>query len=415
MGCNVLGVPAPDSFAEAPGWRTVTPPSPSPRAALAAVAALFFVNGATLASWAPRLPEIRDHLGVSEGKLGVTLVGVGLGGLAVSLASGAVVDRFGSRRVCLVTSLVLSALLPLIGLAGTPVVLFGLLVLIGSFDGLTDVAMNQQALIVQDELRRRGDAPHVMTRLHGMWSVGTLTAGIVSARAAAAGLSLRVHLALASAVFLVTLAVVGRWLVADPPRRAVPVPDTTARHARRLPRPLLVRLFAIGIVVALTESPPNDWASLMWSDHYHLPDGRAALGYVAIVAGMVAGRFTGDLLVGRCGADRVRRGGAVVAAVAIVAATLAPVPGLSAVGMILAGFGIAQLFPLMFVAASEATGGRPSGMAAFSSGARCGFLVAPPLIGGLAELSSVATAVLVVSATAAAISAAVRPAPKLTE
>ncbi len=110
---------------------------------------MFFVNGASAASWFPRLPEIRDRLGVSETGLGLTLVGIGLGGLLASIFSGAFVDRFGSRRMCVTTSVVLSALLPLVALAGRPLVLFPVLIAIGAFDGLTDVAMNSQAVDAQ--------------------------------------------------------------------------------------------------------------------------------------------------------------------------------------------------------------------------------------------------------------------------
>jgi MFS family permease len=369
------------------------------------VAALFFINGATVASWFPRLPEIRDRLGVSEAGLGLTLVGMGLGGLLVSLSSGAIVDRFGSRTISVLTSVVLSVLLPLIAFASVPVALFTLLVFMGSCDGLTDVAMNRQALIVQDELRRGGHAEHVMSRLHGMWSVGTLAGGLVSARLAATGVPLRAHLTVAGTLFAATALVARRWLVADRPR--VPEPTTTPVAKRRGVAPVLVRLFLVGTAVALAEAPPNDWAALMWEDHYSLSEGRAALGYVAIAAGMVAGRFSGDYIVARLGREPTRRGGAAMAAAGVAVATLAPVPALSAIGMFATGFGVSQLFPLMFAAGSDATRGRSSGMAAFSSGARFGFLLAPPLVGIIAERTSIATAVLAVAGTAAVIVAIV--------
>jgi len=62
---------------------------------------LFFVNGAIYGNWIPRLPEIKDRLGVSNAGLGVALIGGGIGGLIGSLAVGAIVARLGSRRVVL--------------------------------------------------------------------------------------------------------------------------------------------------------------------------------------------------------------------------------------------------------------------------------------------------------------------------
>ncbi|MBA3606492.1 MAG: hypothetical protein H0W46_11105, partial [Acidimicrobiia bacterium] len=62
-------------------------------AARNAIAAVFFVNGATFSSWLPRLPELQERLGISDAALGVTLVGSGVGGLAASAWSGWLVDR----------------------------------------------------------------------------------------------------------------------------------------------------------------------------------------------------------------------------------------------------------------------------------------------------------------------------------
>jgi MFS family permease len=404
------------------------------RRSLVAVSILFFVNGATAASWLPRLPEVRDRLGVTEAGLGLTLVGAGLGGVLMSVTSGHVVDRFGSRRVSVTTSIVLSALLPLVGLARVPFALFAVLVGLGSFDGLTDVAMNRQAIMVQDRLQAGNGAPagrsgaeagahrdrHILTRVHGVWSLGAVVGSLISSRAATAGVSLLVQLAVTAVLLVAASLAAFRWLLPDPPARAhkphaatltTPlgeVIDTPPRSDHAVARSLLARFALVGLAVALAEGGPNDWASLMWVDHYDLSTGRAALGYVAFATGMVVGRFSGDAIVVRAGREPTRRGGAAVAAAGIVLATLAPGPWVSGVGLALAGFGVSQLFPLMFVAASAATAGRSIGMAAFSSGARLGFLVGPPVIGALAGLSTVAIAVLIVAGFAAVTVASTR-------
>jgi hypothetical protein len=92
----------------------------------------------------------------------------------------------------------------------------------------------------------------------------------------------------------------------------------------------------------------------------------------------------------------------VVATAGIVIATTVPSPIGAGCGLFIAGLGLSTLFPLMFRSASELTRGSHSGMAAFSSGARLGFLVASPLVGLIAEPLSVATSILLVSGLAAA-------------
>ncbi len=372
------------------------PPSGRSTSARIAIGAVFFVNGATFASWSPRLPEIQDRLEISDAALGITLVGAGVGGLAASLISGLLVDRFGSRTMTMFTSAGLSLCLPMMGIAPTAALVFATLVVLGALDGLTDVAMNSQAVELQ---RRVGTS--IITRFHALWSAGAVTGGLVASRAAAAGISLRSQLIITAAVLVVATIVAARWLLPD---RTVHR-ERDAPAAVRSPRPILVKLFLVGLAIALAEAPPNDWAALMMTDRFDLGPGAAGLGFVAVAGGMLVGRVVGDHVTDRLGLERTRRGGAALAAVGVAIATLTPVPVVAGLGLFIAGLGLSSLFPLLFRAASDLTHGSHTGMAAFSSGARLGFLLASPLVGIIADRTSVATAVLVVAGGAAAATA----------
>jgi predicted MFS family arabinose efflux permease len=364
------------------------------RATAVAIGAMFFVNGASAASWFPRLPEIRDRLGVSEAGLGLTLVGIGLGGLLASIFSGAFVDRFGSRRMCVTTSVMLSALLPLVALAGRPLVLFPVLILIGAFDGLTDVAMNSQAV----ELQRRV-ARSIITRFHAVWSAGAVTGGILASRAAGAGISIQVQLLVTGATLAMVTIVASGFLLPDRRRPPASATDPSATHPPP-PRRIIVVLFLVGAAIALTELPPNDWSALLLADRFDLSTGRAGLGFVATASGMLVGRIVGDLVTDRMGLDRTRRCGAALAAFGVLLAATLPSPWAAGAGLFVAGLGLSSLFPLVFRAASDLTHGSHSGMASFSAGARLGFLVASPLMGIIAGASSVALAMVLVAGVA---------------
>ena len=154
---------------------TSAPSAASPRTghSAAAVAALFFVNGATFSNWLPRIPEIRDELGLSNAGLGATLLGGGLGGILGAILVGKLIDRLGSRRLLTLVATALSIGMPLIAFAPTAVVLLLLLTTLGVLDVCNDVAMNAQGVIVQNRLGRS-----IMNRLHAMWSLG-FTGGAV--------------------------------------------------------------------------------------------------------------------------------------------------------------------------------------------------------------------------------------------
>ena len=366
------------------------------------------MNGATFASWSPRLPELQQQLGVSDAALGLTLLGAGLGGLASSAVSGRLVDRRGSRTVTVATSAGLSLGLPLIGVAPTAALLFATLIGLGALDGLTDVAMNAQAV----ELQRRFHGS-IITRFHAMWSAGAVLGGLVASRAAAAGISLRSQLLVTGAILCTTAVIAARWLL---PHRRRPPPrpdDEGAAVGASAARPILIRLFLVGVAIALAELPPNDWAALLMNDRFDISSGQAGLGFVATASGMLLGRLVGDGVTDRFGVDRTRRGGAALAAVGVVMATTLPSPVAAGCGLFVAGVGLASLFPLLFRSAADLTRGSHSGMASFSSGARLGFLCASPLVGLVAGGTSVATAILIISGTAAVVVAVARlPTPR---
>ncbi len=370
---------------------------------------MFLVNGATFASWSPRLPELQEDLGVSDAALGLTLLGAGLGGLASSAISGRLVDRRGSRTVTVATSAALSLWLPLIGVAPTAALLFAALIGLGALDGLTDVAMNAQAV----ELQRRFHGS-IITRFHAMWSAGAVLGGLIASRAAAAGISLRSQLLVTGVVLCATTILAARWLLPDrrrqPPLRAA---DAVATAGGSTARPILVRLFLVGVAIALAELPPNDWAALLMNDRFDITSGQAGLGFVATASGMLVGRLVGDRVTDRLGAERTRRSGAALAAVGVVMATMLPNPIAAGCGLFVAGLGLASLFPLLFRSAADLTRGSHSGMASFSSGARLGFLCASPLVGLVANGTSVATAILIISGAAAVTVAVTRlPTPR---
>ena len=220
--------------------------------------------------------------------------------------------------------------------------------------------------------------------------------GLLASRAAQVGLELRTQLLITAVVLVGMTAVAARWLLPTTAatrerERRAPAPE------RSWPRSILLRLLLVGVAVALAEAPPNEWAALMMADRFDLGPGAAGLGFVAVAGGMLIGRLVGDHATDRFGSEPTRRCGAALAAVGVAIATLAPHPVAAGAGLIVTGLGLSTLFPLLFRAASDLTHGSHSGMAAFSSGARLGFLVASPAIGLIAGGSSIAVAVLIVA------------------
>ncbi|HEU5084481.1 MAG TPA: MFS transporter [Acidimicrobiales bacterium] len=354
-----------------------------------AVTALFFVNGATFSSWLPRIPEVRDRLDVTLGELGAVLLGTGLGGLLASVAGGALVDRLGSRRSCVIAAVVLSAGLPLIAVAVTPFALGFVLAGLGAVDVLADIGMNVQGAQVQ-----RRTARSVMQRFHGAWSVGALAGGGVASLAAGLHVSLGTQLSVTGVLLVGAVLAVARHLSpADDP----PLPQ--AEGARRLP--VLALLAAVALTIAVVEGAPGEWAAVFGADVHDASPGVAGLGYLAVTAGMVLGRFLGDAATDRFGSRPVFRGALLLSAAGLAVVTTSPAVVVAVAGFAVIGLGVSVLFPALYLEAAEREG-IPAGLGlgVMSTGARLGFLLSPPLVGAVAGASSLRASLGVVVGTA---------------
>jgi MFS family permease len=364
-----------------------------------AVSALFLTNGALFATVLPRLPEIKADLALSDGQLGLALLGVGLGGLTGSTASRWLLPRVGSRRLAVGCTVALALLVPLIGLAPSGAVLFAVLLLVGLSDALTDVAMNVSGIEAQRRLRRP-----VLSSMHAIWSIGAVLGGLVGS--AAAGLRVPVPLHVAGvAVVAVALALAVAASVPDHSGAGEGEP-TGARFS-----PALALLCLLAVCAAVVEDAPASWSAIYLVEHTEAPAGAAGLAFTAFMAAMVAGRLVGDRLVARFGLVQVVRVGGLTAGLALAAGLLVGTTTAAIVAFGFVGLGAASLFPALFTAAGALPG---QGVAVMNATSRLGFLLSPPVVGTAADGVGLPLALGLVAVPAALavalLAGAVRPA-----
>lgn len=334
------------------------------------VATLFLLNGVVLGSWLPRLPEIRDRLGMSLAAVGLTLAVGNVGGLLGSGISGRVVDRFGARAAALHPAGLVLAMLPLIAFAPSPVLLAAAVFVMAIADSVADVGMNALAVRLQ-EVRSRS----VFTRLHGLWSIGTLVGAAVSTGAIAVGIGLGAQLVGTAIVSLIALVAASRVL---PP---------TERRPR--PRPHYGVAFALALAggaAALIEGTPSDWSAIFLTDVLDASAAVAGGGFIAVTVGMLAGRLGGDGVVDRIGARRSLHASLVLVAASMVLTVTAGSVVLTMIGFTLWGLGVSVVLPLLYRLAGSHPGfGEGSGLAALTLGSRIGFLAGPAAVGAVGE------------------------------
>jgi MFS family permease len=363
------------------------------RRARAAVAACFFLNAVFYAGLVPRLPEVKARLGLSSTALGAALAAVPLGALLAALSAAVLIRRFGSGRVASSGLVLLGVTVWAVSVAPNWLGLAAALLVLGALDAVVDVAQNAHGLRVQRLYQRS-----ILNAFHGIWSVGAVAGGLLGAVAAGLGVPLPAHLAGSAVVFGAVALVASRGML---PGRDEPEPadeeSPRERPRRRAAVPALAVLGVLAACGAFVEDAGASWSALYLRTELSAGAATAGLGFVALSVAMTVGRLTGDRVVDRFGQRRVARaGGALTAAGMGLALTWPSVPTTLA-GFALAGLGVATLIPAVYQAADELPGlPHGLGLAAINWLLRIGFLVSPPLIGALADATSLRVALLAV-------------------
>jgi predicted MFS family arabinose efflux permease len=278
--------------------------------------------------------------------------------------------------------------LPLVAVVPTAPLLALVLAAMGLLDAPADVGMNAIGVRVEEAHGRS-----VMTRLHGLWSLGTVIGSGVSALAVLAGIGLGLQLSVIS-ILAIGIALYAARLIPDAPPRM----RKGARSGK-----LAVGLILAGGFAVFAESTPFDWSAIFIVDVTGSGQAMAGAGLIVFTAGMLIGRLAGDQLIDRYGAIPTLYAGVTVSVCAmLLVVTLQTVP--SALGGFLVwGLGVSVVLPVLYkLAGSHRSFGEGSGLAALTVGTRLGFMVAPALIGVAAASWSLPIAFAVVGTLAAA-------------
>lgn len=359
------------SRGQARSWLLRTPPSAALLSARLAVSTLFLVQGIVSGSWAVRIPSVQERLGVGTGGLGLALAGAPAGILLAVPLGGALVGRFGSRRVALGGALVMCAALPLPALVPSAGFLALALLLLGFGGGVLDVGQNVQAVAVEARYRRP-----LLSTFHGVFSVGAIVGAALGGAAAALGVGARPHLLAVALLTAGAVIVAGRWLLPLPGDRA------GAGPVFRFPSRSLALLGAMAFCGLLGEVAMGDWSAVYLRRVLDAAPDLAATGYACFSVAMAITRLSGDRVLGRLGAARTLGISGVIAAAGMLVVVLARGTVMALAGFAGAGVGVAVVFPAVISAAGRSGEGSTSAnIAGVMTLGYVGTLVEAPLVG----------------------------------
>lgn len=367
-----------------------------------AVSAMFTFAGATMTIWAVHLPVVEQKLNISSGAIALVILSAGMGALSAMQLVGALVDKIGSKPVVIGANILAGLALMIPALATDLLQVCLALFVLGFALGSADISMNAHAVDIEKAYGRP-----IFSAFHAFWSIGGVIGASVGAAALAAEIPMPVTLgvvglffAIASASFTPLLLDTSKVKVAKEDKPSKTEAQKLKAAANAANKPFLKMMIALGVMGgagALIEGVGIDWSALHGVNVLGMPKAEAALSVVVFSSAMAAFRFVADKVVEKFGRIFVIRwGGALSAAGIALALTLQP-HSLSLVGWLVAGLGVSAVVPQIF--AYSATVGEEShsgrNMAKVFGLTYAGMLGGPAIIGWLASLSDLGTALWV--------------------
>ncbi len=344
-----------------------------------AVSLFYFGMGLCFATWASRIPTIKTALHLSDGHLGTILFALPVGQLTMMMFSGRLVTRFGSHRILPFSVIMYTFSLTNLGLATSAWQLALGLFAFGIFGNLTNIAINTQGVYTEGLFKRT-----IMSSFHGMWSLAGFTGALVGLGMLALDLNTYAHFLIVAAVVLLLVAFNFKFLI-----KAKEKIKRVKKKRFSKPDKSLVLLGIIGFCSMASEGVMFDWSGVYFKDVIKVPGALVVLGYTSFMIMMASGRFFGDGLINKFGRIKVMQISGVMISTGLFTAVLFPYIIPATIAFMFVGLGVSTIVPTLYsIAGKHPTIPPGEALTAVSSVSFLGFLMGPPVIGYIAELSS---------------------------
>jgi MFS family permease len=349
------------------------------------VSLIFLIHGLIIATWASRIPAFQARLHLSPSVLGRSLMMAAIGSVLAMPAAGWLISKLGSLSILIGSTLGFCLTLLLIAESNTVLTLSLALLFYGAMGGSMDVAMNTHAVMLEKRYHR-----HIMSSFHALFSLGGMVGSGLGGWVASHAVLARTHFWF-SGIALTAMSVLAfRWLPLPSASKDAEKAESGGTITWSV---LLGALALLAFSIMLVEGAIADWSAIYLRTSVLTGPGVAALGYAVFSAAMAGGRLTGDYLTGKLGRAHLVCYGALLAAAGLVFVLLFANVTWALVGFSCAGAGLATIIPNTFAATGNIEDSAPGpSLAVVTTAGYIGFLAGPPLIGFVAQLSTIRSA-----------------------
>jgi MFS family permease len=353
-----------------------------------AVKIVFFLNGFVHANYFSRLPRIQEQFSIDNGVVGLVLLSSSIGALIAMPFTGWLIIRNGSRRITIFGIFSYCALIPFIPLMPTLSSLIILFFILGVSSGMSDVAMNSQAVMVEKQMQKP-----IMTSFHALFSIGMALGAFAGAFFTRTGMGLFAHFTFVSLASLVTVFVARYYLVHDKPQS-----KSTEEPAFRVPNAAMASIGVIAFCSMLGEGAMADWSTNYMENIAHADQALAPMGLSAFALAMTIGRFFGDSAREKFGDRLLMVTCGLIATAGIRIALSFDNPMVVIGGLFIVGIGLSSVVPIAYSIAGHTKDLPPGvGLAMVTTVGYSGFLFGPPIIGFIAQWQNLRIALALVA------------------
>lgn len=160
----------------------------------------------------------------------------------------------------------------------------------------------------------------------------------------------------------------------------------------------ILKLGFIAFASLITEGTMFDWSGVYFKTVVTVPEALTTMGSIAFMATMAGGRFAADRFVTRFGISRILQCSGIISTSGLLLAVMFPNIYTATIGFLMVGIGVSSVVPLVLALAGKSKTLPPGiAIAAVSTVGFLGFLIGPPMIGFIAQATSLRWSFLVIA------------------
>ncbi len=333
----------------------------------------FFMLGFGFASWASRIPSIKENFDFNEAELGNLLLAMPISSLIGLPISGWLVSKFNSRVPLFFSFLIFAMSLYAIGSVNR---LDHLVIAVSVFSfcmRISNITVNTQSLALQQKREKR-----IIGSFHGLWSLGGLFGALFSTILVSFKVPMIDHFLYVAIISLLA------GMVAYPFLLKKDKSEVGNRLILGKPDAYILYLGLMVFFAALCEGGMFDWSGVYFKEV--VGEEVFTLGYLLFMSFMAFSRFYSDRISEKLGLQKTYVLGSLIVTAGMLIAIIFPSYWPVLIGFSLVGIGVAAVFPMTFGLAGKSKKYSP-GMAIsiISTYGIMGMLIGPPLVGYLAH------------------------------